>query len=107
MEPAKLSKITKAELEQKQVQPVDVVSHTIQLLNDRYPKVELIGGHCKLPHGRVVQKMEWHLFNEWCRAEEQFNVEKKIWVKIEDAFYDVEEIMIKFAALKIEIENDL
>lgn len=107
MQPIKLSKITKAELDQRQVQPIDVVSYTIQLLNDNYPKVELIGGYCKLPHGRVVQKMEPHLFNEWCHAEEQFNAEKKNWIKVEDQFYDVEEIVIKFAGAKIEIENDL
>jgi len=107
MEPIKLSKITQAELEKLKIQSVDIVSYTIQLLNDRYPKVELIGGHCKLPHGRVVQKMEPYLFNEWCRAEEQFNAEKKIWIKVEGQFYDVEEIVIKFAAAKIEIDNDL
>lgn len=107
MEPMKLSKITKAELDKLEIQSVDIISYTIQLLNDRYPKIELAGGYCKLPHGRVVQRMEPYLFNEWCRAEEQFNVEKKIWIKVEDQFYDAEEIVIKFAAAKIEIENDL
>ncbi len=106
MEPTKLSKITKAELDKLEIQPIDVVSYTIQLLNDRYPKIELVGGHCKLPHGRVVQRMEHHLFNEWCRAEEQFNVEKKIWLKVEDQFYDVEEIVIKFKSAGLNLEID-
>lgn len=107
MQPIKLSSLTKASLEQRQIQPVDIVSHTIQLLNDSYPKVELVGGTCRWPHGRVVQTMEPHLFNEWCRSEEQFNLEKKNWIKIENQFYDVEEIVIKFKSVGIEIENDL
>jgi hypothetical protein len=106
MEPIKLSKITKAELDKLKIQSVDVVSYTIQLLNDRYPKVELIGGHCKLPHGRVVQRMEPYLFNEWCRAEEQFNLEKKLWIMVEGEFYDVEEIIIKFKSAGLSLEND-
>lgn len=54
MEPIKLSKITTAELEKLKIQPIDVVSYIIQLLSDRYPKIELAGGYCKLPHGRVI-----------------------------------------------------
>ena len=68
MEAIKLSKITKVDLDKLKIQSVDVVSHTIQLLNDNYPRIELIGGHSVWPHGRVVQTMDHYLFNEWCRS---------------------------------------
>ena len=40
-------------------------------------------------------------------SEEDFNVDKKFWIKIEDQFYDVEEIVIKFNSAGLNLENDV
>lgn len=105
MKKLKLSTVTKAELQQAKIKPVDVESFAVQSINDAYPRVKLLGQYRS--QGPIVRRYDPVTFQLYCRKEEGANLFNKTWIQVGGKFYEVEEVIEKLKEAGFEIENDL
>lgn len=102
----KLSALTKKELAQVEIRPVNVEDYTEETINECFPEIELLG-QFKRSQGSLIRQTDEVMFRMCCRDEESHNVADKRWVEVDGDFYDVEELTRKFEDADLEVENDL
>lgn len=105
MKKLKLSTLTKAELQQAKIKPVDVESFAVQAISDAYPRVKLLGQYRS--QGPIVRRYDPVTFSLYCRREEGTNLFNKTWIRVGRKFYEVAEVIEKLQAAGFEVENDL
>jgi hypothetical protein len=101
-----LSTLSKEEMKQMNIRPVNVEDHMEELINECYPDVVLLDQY-KRQQGSLIRQTDEVMFRMCCRDAENYNVEDKLWMEIDGQFYEVETVIQKFTEAGFEVENDL
>lgn len=106
MNPIKLTALTKGQLEEAKVLPVNVEDYTEDTINGCFPEIKLLELYSR-SHGSIVRETDEILFRMCCRDEENNNVTEKRWIEIEGDFYDVVTAINALEEGGYDVENDL
>ncbi len=106
MKPIKLTALTKGQLEEVKVLPVNVEDYTEEMINDCFKEIKLLDQYSR-GHGYLVRATDEVMFRMCCRDQEEHNVADKRWIEIEGDFYDVDTVIEALEDAGHDVENDL
>ena len=106
MKAIKLSTLTKEQISELKIFPIDVEAYTEESINSSFPELTLMNVH-EVKQGTLIRRYDDVLFRLCCRDTEYFEVADKNWIELDGYFYRVDEVIEKLINADYEVENDL
>lgn len=106
MKAIKLSTLTKEQISELKIFPIDVEAFTEENINSSYNDLLLLNIY-EAKQGTLIRQWDDVLFRLCCRDTEDGQVKSKNWLEVDGYFYRVDEVIEKLINADYEVENDL